>query len=165
MRAVQRQNCVQSSPLPPPPPPPIKKQSCSWSWRLFVIGVTLYSWVIEKLFLLLLLLQICCHQSGKDKNYFCCCRVLSEEGTKTQTFETLASTFHGYFDKKDFFKIGSSIVSCCWWPLVCNILAFCRIGNLQAYCKESVLRIKNNILAWLSFTSFILRDNDDGDNL
>ncbi|XP_076471868.1 CCR4-NOT transcription complex subunit 11-like [Babylonia areolata] len=36
--------------------------------------------------------------------------VLSEEGTKTQTFEALASTFHGYFDKKDFFKVGSSIV-------------------------------------------------------
>lgn len=36
--------------------------------------------------------------------------VLSEESTKTQTFETLATKFHDYFDKKDYFKVGSSIV-------------------------------------------------------
>ncbi|KAK7487850.1 hypothetical protein BaRGS_00020897 [Batillaria attramentaria] len=36
--------------------------------------------------------------------------VLSEDATQTQTFEALSTSLHHYFDKKDFFKVGSAIV-------------------------------------------------------
>lgn len=36
--------------------------------------------------------------------------VLSEDTTQTQSFESLATSFHHYFTKQDHFKVGSSIV-------------------------------------------------------
>lgn len=37
--------------------------------------------------------------------------VISEENTSTQTFEALASSFHQFFNKSDFFKIGCALVT------------------------------------------------------
>ena len=36
--------------------------------------------------------------------------VISEENTSTQTFEALANSFHQFFTKQDYFKIGCSLV-------------------------------------------------------
>jgi hypothetical protein len=37
--------------------------------------------------------------------------VISEENTSTQTFEALANSFHQFFTKPDFFKIGCALVT------------------------------------------------------
>jgi hypothetical protein len=37
--------------------------------------------------------------------------VISEEHTTTQTFEAIASSFHQFFNKQEYFKIGNAIVT------------------------------------------------------
>ena len=39
------------------------------------------------------------------------CSVLSEDATKTQTFDALALSLHHYFNKQDYFKVGTALVS------------------------------------------------------
>jgi hypothetical protein len=37
--------------------------------------------------------------------------VLSEDNTSVQTFEAIANSFHQFFTKQDFFKIGCALVT------------------------------------------------------
>ena len=55
------------------------------------------------------------------------CSVISEENTSSQTLEAIANSFHQFFNKQDFFKVGCA--------LVCEIYFY----------KETIVLLKSNL--------------------
>lgn len=60
--------------------------------------------------------------------------VLSEEATKTQTFEALGYTLNRYFNKQDHFKVGTALV----WPALTTaklLVLLCNTRSLPSLCN------------------------------
>ncbi len=54
--------------------------------------------------------KCCTHFVKSTQTLFLLHSVLSEDATQTQHFEALASTLHHYFNKQDYFKVGTALV-------------------------------------------------------